>query len=619
MLEDSQMKTTFYPAQLLFHLCAIASGAMASSTFSDSVKYHFNPVVVTATKVNHSQRDVAASISVIDERQIEMATTSSVIELVKNFVPGVFVTERAVMGYGVATGAAGGITIRGIGGSPVTGVLVLRDGRPDIMGLMGHPLPDAYPTDGVERIEVVRGPASFLYGTNAMGGVINIISKEMKNNERTTRLSGGLGSYESRQLAFNHGGSYGVFDYSFTAATRRTDGHRDFSRYDSDFYTAHLGYQLSSSTNVSLHANYSAIYLLDPEQVNSPKKDNWYDIKRSGADVTFVHNGRWGESFFKLHGNFGRHAIFDGWRSNDFTAGLMFYHNRKFWSGNTSTLGFDIKEYGGDAKDSLNKSPAINYDEQDIMEYAPYIHFQQLFWRRFILSAGIRTEHHEIYGFEWLPKFGLVAHVFDDTSLRLSASKGFRSPSIRELYLFPPRNEELKPERMWNFEVGLARELGTKAKVDIALFRSEGENMIRLIAPPPQYVNSGEFDHTGYECTLQWFVFKSLEFYSTWSKLDLRDETANAPGKKFSAGFFYAPGKIKLSMNVLYVGGLYGADFHQNSIEDYVVADASVLYRFYKNLDFKIDLKNLFDSHYQTFYGYPMPGRQIFLNFNIHI
>src|SRR3990172_4282864 len=298
MLEDSQMKTTFYPAQLLFFLCAIASGAMARSTFSDSVKYHFNPVVVTATKVNHSQRDVAASISVIDERQIEMATTSSVIELVKNFVPGVFVTERAVMGYGVATGAAGGITIRGIGGSPVTGVLVLRYGRPDIMGLMGHPLPDAYPTDGVERIEVVRGPASFLYGTNAMGGVINIISKEMKNNERTTRLSGGIGSYESRQLALNHGGSYDAYDYSFTASTRRTDGHRASSSYDGDFYTAHLGYPVSSNTNVTLNANYSAIYLLDPGQVNSPVKDNWYDIKRSGADVTFVHNGRWGESFF---------------------------------------------------------------------------------------------------------------------------------------------------------------------------------------------------------------------------------------------------------------------------------------------------------------------------------
>ena len=86
-----------------------------------------------------------------------------------------------------ASGAAGGISIRGIGGSPNTQMLVLIDGHPQFMGLMGHPLPDAYVASDVERVEVVRGPASILYGTNAMGGVINIITRAVYKRQEQGR------------------------------------------------------------------------------------------------------------------------------------------------------------------------------------------------------------------------------------------------------------------------------------------------------------------------------------------------------------------------------------------------------------------------------------------------
>ncbi|MCK7460836.1 MAG: TonB-dependent receptor plug domain-containing protein [Sphingobacterium sp.] len=85
-------------------------------------------------------------------------------------------------GFGVADGAAGKISIRGIGGSPNTQVLVLIDGHPQYMGLFGHPLPDAYVASDAEKVEVVRGPASILYGTNAMGGVVNIITRQQSQD-----------------------------------------------------------------------------------------------------------------------------------------------------------------------------------------------------------------------------------------------------------------------------------------------------------------------------------------------------------------------------------------------------------------------------------------------------
>ncbi|MDZ7372123.1 MAG: TonB-dependent receptor, partial [candidate division KSB1 bacterium] len=109
----------------LFVLLAGAQIFAAEST-GDSVKYRFKPITVTASKINGAQREIAAGVTVIEERQLRTAMTTSALDAAKDYVPALFVTERALMGYGVASGAAGGITIRGIGGSPVTGVLVLR-------------------------------------------------------------------------------------------------------------------------------------------------------------------------------------------------------------------------------------------------------------------------------------------------------------------------------------------------------------------------------------------------------------------------------------------------------------------------------------------------------------
>jgi len=601
---------------LLFNV--VMASATQRETFGDSVKYHFNAIVVTATKVADAQRDIAASISVIDSMMIHRASTFSVLELVSQQTPGVFITERAVMGYGVAAGAAGGISIRGVGGSPVTEVLVLRDGRPDIMGLMGHPIPDAYALDGVERIEIVRGPASFLYGTNAMGGVINIVSESMKTDGFKTRLNAGLGTYNSTNLQISHGGKMGAFEYHVSAARRKTDGHRDFSNFTGDYFTAHLGYQLSHNTKISFNSNLSNLDILDPGPITSPVQDHWYKLRRSGADLSLVHRSVLGETNIKLHGNFGRHKIYDGFRSHDHTIGVMFYQNIKPFSGNTTTIGFDLKKYGGDAENITKK---FSFGDFEITEYAPYIHIQQLLFKRFIASAGARVEHHELYGFETVPKFGLVTHLMKTTSLRLSASKGFRSPSIRELYLFPAPNPNLKPERMWNYEVGLTQHIGTRAKFDGALFRSEGSQLIRLQGQWPNFtlVNSGEFVHTGYELSFEYLPIDPMLVSLSWTKLDLADETRNSPGKKLTAYVTYNFSRLTLSLTVDHIRDLYGADFRKERLPDYTLVNLYSSIHLVKGLGLTLRAKNILDEEYETMFGYPMPGRTFTLDVNYQL
>ena len=147
----------------------------------DTIK--IDEVVVTGSRVEVARRNVPLTVSTVDRTQIERSNESALFPVLSRRIPGMFVTERGVTGFGVGNGSAGQVSLRGVGGTaPNTQVLVLIDGHPQFQGLFGHPLPDAYVSSDVEKVEVIRGPASILYGSNAMGGVINIITREQQQD-----------------------------------------------------------------------------------------------------------------------------------------------------------------------------------------------------------------------------------------------------------------------------------------------------------------------------------------------------------------------------------------------------------------------------------------------------
>ncbi len=601
--------------------------AKAERTNADSVRYRFNPVVVTATKVREAQRDIAASITIIDGTKLALAPSAAVFDLVQTHVPSLHVTQWGVMGYGVAGSAAGKLALRGLGGTADTHVLILRNGRPDFMGLMGCTIGDEFLTDGIERIEVVRGPASFLYGTNATAGVVNIVTQGLDRPGFVTTASGGVGSFASRRLAAHHAGHLGGLDYQLTAARRSTDGHRQDgnSAYQGRFFTAHVGYQIGSRTHLETNATLADLLVHDPGPVGKPAPDDWFDVRRWGGDLTLSHMSSVGESYLKLHGNFGRHRFFDGWRSFDRMLGLMVYHNARLVRGNTTTVGFDLKRYGGDAENTENRT---SYGEYYLTEWAPYVHVQQLLLRSLIASVGLRVEHHELYGYVVLPKWGLVAHVTSSTSVRAAWSKGFRSPSIRELYFFPPHNPELLPDEIWNYEVGIAHALGARARVEATLYRLQGDNLItmaRNAAPPPPFrlANAGRVSNTGYEMSWQWEPAHGVEVGGSWSHIVKMEElVANAPRRKLTAYLSARVGRLLLVGDLNAVRDWYGRDnaaprpnFYR--MDNYVVANCGATARVLGPFSVRVNVRNLFDASYQAMWGYPMPGRTVDADFVI--
>ena len=182
----------------LFLISSLFSLSGAAQVKKDTThvgrSYAIDEVVVTGTRSETDVRHLPMTISVVGRPQIESRYDASLLPLLTEQVPGLFITSRGMMGYGVSTGAAGGMSLRGVGGSPTAGLLVLIDGHPQYMGLMGHPIADAYQSMMAEKVEVVRGPASVLYGTNAMGGVINIVTRKQLEDGVNTDMQVGYGS-----------------------------------------------------------------------------------------------------------------------------------------------------------------------------------------------------------------------------------------------------------------------------------------------------------------------------------------------------------------------------------------------------------------------------------------
>lgn len=216
-------------ANLLTLACIFTAGLCAQErqdSLNNERKYRLDEVVVTGTRNETDIRHLPMTISVVDREQLEQTYRPNILPTLNELVPGLFSTSRSTMGYGVSTGAAGGMTLRGIGGSPTAGLLVLIDGHPQYMGIMGHPIADAYQTMLAERVEVLRSPASVLYGSNAMGGVINIVTRRMQQDGQQSDIQMSGGSYGTFQSEITTRGKQGKFSNMVSASYNRSDGHR---------------------------------------------------------------------------------------------------------------------------------------------------------------------------------------------------------------------------------------------------------------------------------------------------------------------------------------------------------------------------------------------------------
>jgi iron complex outermembrane receptor protein len=493
---------------------------------------HLEEVVVTATMNKVNLRNVPMSVSIVSAAEIESRLQPSLLPLLAEEVPGLFITQRGVMGYGVAEGAAGNMNIRGIGGTPTSGVLILIDGNPQYMGLMGHPLADSYQSMMTERVEVVRGPASVLYGSNAMGGVINIITKKQREDGWHNSVQAMCGSYRTLSTELSSGWKKNRFHANANVGYNRSDGHRKNMDVEQWNGYGKAGYDFSNNWTAFIDLNLSNTDASNPGTVSSPINDNDADITRGMTSLVIENEYHRTSGAVKFFYNFGSHKINDGYasgaqpkpyrfRSNDHMLGFTATQSYVFFSGNTTTAGFDFKRFGGNAWNRyLDETPDVPLADIRLNTVAGYVNVQQqVLDDRLTLNAGIRRDHHEINGSEWIPQAGVSFKASATTVLKAIVGKGYRNPTIREMYIFPPQNPDLKPERLLNYELSILQALlNNKMKIELNVYYIKGDNLIQvaMVDGKPRNVNTGKIENKGMEVTAKYQATNHLRFSANY-------------------------------------------------------------------------------------------------------
>jgi len=622
--------------------CLISAVSLQAQTGKDSTKvarsYAINEVVVTGTRSETDVRHLPMTVSVVGRPQLEASQQTSVLPVLNSQVPGFFSTSRGVMGYGVATGASGQMSLRGIGGPaqaglPTTGLLVLIDGHPQYMGLMGHPIADAYQTMMAERVEVLRGPASVLYDSNAMGGVINIVTRKMQEDGIRTNINIGAGSYGSIQTEATNRIRKGRFSSTVTASYNRTDGHRADMAFEQYGGYAKLGYDFTDNWKVWGDVNVTRFNATNPGSVMKPYIDNDQRITRgmtSFALENYYEKTSGALSFFY---NWGDHWINDGYQpggeplqyrfnSNDQMLGVSWYQSVQLFQGNRLTVGADYFHFGGEAWNQFFDGHRETSANKSLNEVAGYVDFRQDIAAWLTLDAGARVDYHSQTGTEFIPQVGLAFHLPENAEIKAMASKGFRNPTIREMYMFPPQNPDLKPEKLWNYELSFSQRLmDNRLSYGLNVFYINGENLIiRLPNPNGSGMlnqNSGEIENWGAEANVGYQFNPVWSVMANYSWLHMENPVLASPEHKLYGGVNFRKGRWSASTGIQYVKGLY-TDLDAATKENFVLWDMQGSFKATNYLSFYVRGENLLAQRYEINAGYPMPKATFMGGVNIN-
>lgn len=622
--------------------CLFGTAALKASVTSDSIRiprtYNLNEVVVTGARSATDIRHLPMTISVVGRNQLEMSGQSSVLPVLNELVPGFFSTSRGLMGYGVATGASGQMSLRGIGGPaqaglPTTGLLVLIDGHPQYMGLMGHPIADAYQTMMTERVEVLRGPASVLYGSNAMGGVINIVTRGMGEDGVKTNLNIGGGSYGTIQTEASNRIKHGRFSSIVSVFYNRTDGHRADMNFEQYGGYAKLGYEISNFWKVWGDANITHFNASNPGTVSSPYIDNDQRITRGMSTFALENHYDKTSGALSLFYNWGKHWINDGYapgrtpldyrfNSRDKMLGASWYQSVELFEGNRLTVGADYFRFGGEAWNKYTDGHRVTSVDKALNEVAGYTDFHQDIVNWLTFDAGLRVDHHSQTGTQFIPQAGLAFHLPDNAELKAMASRGFRNPTIREMYMFPPQNADLKPESLWSYELSFSQRVADgRLLYGMNVFYMNGKNLI-IVAPRQggsgiQNQNSGKIENWGAEANISYVLSPVWSLAANYSWLHMENPVLASPRHKFYTRVNFQKSRWNLSSGIQYVRGLY-TDLKTQHAENFMLWDAQANYKVTGQLSFYLRGENILAQRYEIIAGYPMPRATFMGGVNIN-
>jgi len=573
-------------------------------------------VVVTGSNAAIGRNLIPYTVSVITDRSLESSGSNQLLSAISGLVPGLFVSERGIYGFGISNGGAGHIKMRGVGGDRASAVLMMVDGQPQFAGIYSHHVADFYRKDYIGKVEVLRGPGSVLYGSNAMAGVINVITKEPADEGVRTSLTSQFGSYNTWLTTLTNITRIGRFSSLLSVSYDRTDGTCDNFDFNQWSGYAKIGYDFSSHWKANIDYTLMNFKANDPiyPTLSNPESTNIYhqDITRGEASLSITDNFDGVNGSARIYYSYGNHFIDDPrhFHSTDDRFGILAYQNVTPWTHADMTVGFDFNTYSGAIPTSGGRKHTAGskttMSRKRIVEYSPYITLSQgVFKNSLLLNAGLRMANSDMFGTQWIPQAGAVYNT-NGYSIKASLSMGYRNPSFRELYLYAMANPELSPEKMMNYEISVGKQISRYFGFDLTAYYIRGRDMIQVL--DMHNVNTGRFTNKGIEFTARSHPADNLRLSASYSYLhtSLRNLTGAPRHQYFIGAEWDVIPALHISAELKGVSGLYVAD--DIAIQDYAILNAKVSYDVCRFLNLFLRFDNITDTRYVINRGYDMPG-----------
>jgi vitamin B12 transporter len=639
------MKQWFIVLTIILLVCA---GALAEESKDetgkespDTLKYH---IVVTATRTEQPTLELGSSTTVLTAAELEQSGKETVVEALAA-VPGLDVIQ-----YGGA-GKTASVFLRG---ANTEHTLVMIDGV-EVNDPMspGRTFDFAHLSlDNIDRIEIVRGPQSTLYGSDAMGGVINIITKKGEGKPRFF-VAAEAGSYNTyRESAGINGGSKSAnyalevsrFDSKGFSASAAKYGNTEKDGYGNTSISARLGFNPVPHLGIDLITRYTdAINDLDNfAGVGGDDPNYTLDFKQfllaANASLSLL-NGKWeqrvGVSYSRTRRNLDN-AI-DALNPFDSSHGVYkgrilkvdWQHNFYLQRGNTITAGLEYEKESGDSVyrwDSLWGPGESLFPEQSARTTGVYLQDNLKIREIFFMTLGVRFDHHNRFGAETTYRFAPAVVLKSGTKIKATYGTGFKAPSLYQLFApatawGPVGNQNLEPETSKGWDMGIEQYLfNDRLSFSFTYFQNDFRALIDYDSFQG-YINVAEAETRGYEIFMSAVPVHALTLQASYTYTDAKNKVTGEkllrrPRHKanLSLNFRFFK-KAVANLDILYVGerdDLFPYPT-RTTAEAYTLFNLAASYRLTKNFKIFGRLDNIFNRDYEAVLGYGAPGRSAYI------
>jgi vitamin B12 transporter len=624
-----------------------------NQTEKQAQKVILKPIVVTATKTEESIEEVASSVSVVSSQDIDNSKDMTVRQALQE-VPGLFVAGEGGLGRRTS------VFIRGARSEDT---LVMMDGmeiNDPISPARAFNFSDLL-TDNIDRIEVVRGPQSTLYGSDAIGGVVNILTKKGTEKPKFSLLTEG-GSDETFREILSGDGKIGKWDYSFSGARIDSNGISADDNYEDNAFSGRIGYQIFEKGNLDFvfrsvdakvhlddfdYAKLSAIN--DPnytEETNSQLylarytqqvtgywdsilKFGYYAINRDDRDKPDSH-----EPTYSAKGWYDASNIKGDWQNNWYLGDI-----------DVITMGIEYKEETGESYYNDAWYGESRFPKKTVNNKAFYFQNQLKLFDRIFLTGGVRIDDHQMFGTKTTYKAAL-AYLLRSTGTKFKGTwgTGFKAPSLYQLYATPlygylwefvGGNSSLKPEESKSFDVGIEQHLfDEKLSLSFVYFHNDYDKYITYITetfPNPnenpndpwdnflyisRYENLNKAEAKGFEVEMGINPCENLTIASNYTRTDTRDKSNGGQLLRrpkhlssLSANYVFRK-NLQLNLILNYVGRRI--DVNNSIARAYTRVDLAGSYTINEHFQLFSRIENLFNEHYQEIKGYDAAGISAF-------